>query len=82
MEEVVGSNPTRSTKTFQTLTVPPPARIWPPESNWRPFWTPNAIGKQSDRLIESQPLFSLGLSTLTETRHSRQVQPKLLTALG
>jgi hypothetical protein len=27
-------------------------------------------------------LFSLGLSTLTETRHSRQVQPKLLTALG
>ena len=24
MEEVVGSNPTRSTKTFQTLTVTPP----------------------------------------------------------
>jgi hypothetical protein len=54
----------------------------PPESNWRPKWTPDAICKQSDRLIESQPLLSQGLSTLTETRHSRQVWPKLLTALG
>jgi hypothetical protein len=28
MEEVVGSNPTRSTKTFQTLTFSPPAKYF------------------------------------------------------
>src|ERR1035437_9408729 len=36
MEEVVSSNLTRSTKTFQTLTVFPPARTYLPESNWSP----------------------------------------------
>ena len=36
MEEVNGSNPFRSTKTFQIVTASLEARIWSPESNWSP----------------------------------------------
>jgi hypothetical protein len=39
MEEVVSSNLTRSTKTFQTLTANTQLEERPPESNW----SPNAI---------------------------------------
>jgi hypothetical protein len=38
MEEVVGSNPTRSTKTFQRLTVPGRQNVGAPESNQSPEW--------------------------------------------
>jgi hypothetical protein len=36
MEEVKGSNPFRSTKTFQTLTAPSPEITPSPESKWSP----------------------------------------------
>ena len=36
MEEVKGSNPFRSTKTFQTLTGLGPSSSSPVESNWSP----------------------------------------------
>jgi hypothetical protein len=36
MEEVIGSNPIRSTKTFQRLSPPQPATYLARESNWSP----------------------------------------------
>jgi hypothetical protein len=44
MEEVKGSNPFRSTKTFQTLSVPSLAKNIVTESNWSPKMDSAAIG--------------------------------------
>jgi hypothetical protein len=62
MEEVKGSNPFRSTKTFQTLTGLGPSEVCPPESKWSPnltfmlgqAWAPcEILFLPTIRLIES-----------------------------
>ncbi len=75
MEEVDGSNPSRSTKTFHTVSVEESRRLSGVESVWSP-------GVDSDQVERRHEFLSLGLSPAVETRQTRHLASKPMIRLS